>query len=102
VKVLRIPADVETLGRALRWAREERGLTLRALGEKVGVTASFLVDLEKDRRSTSRLPALAEALAVPLEDLERRSGRVSRDLLRWLEAHPDIVATLRRRQRRHP
>ena len=38
-------------GKKLRHARKARGLTLRALGQLVGVSDAFLCDLEHDRRS---------------------------------------------------
>ncbi|GIG28470.1 helix-turn-helix domain-containing protein [Cellulomonas marina] len=64
-------ADALTLGRRLRHLRTARGLTLDALGSRVGVTGSLLSLVENGRREP-RLPLLrrlAEALEVGLPDL---------------------------------
>jgi len=89
-----------TLGQAIRTFREKRGLSLRALARAVGLSAPFLSDLEHDRRNTDKLPAIARALGVRARELERHSGHVDRATLRWLRAHPDVVAMLRARARR--
>lgn len=64
-------ADAFTLGRRVRHLRTERGLTLDALGRRVGVTASLLSLVENGRREP-RLPllrGLADALGVTVADL---------------------------------
>ena len=49
------------VGDELRRLREKRGITLRQLGEKVGLSAPFLSDVEHGRRRLSRLDAVAKA-----------------------------------------
>lgn len=90
-----IPADVKTLGEAIRSLREAQGLTLRSLAEKVGVTPPFLSDLEHDRRKTDRLDKFAQVLGVTLEELQKFDTRVSPDLKDWLGANPQLLAILR-------
>lgn len=92
--VLRIPAVVTTFGEAIRWARNERGMTLRGLGAAIGVHAAFLCDIEHGRRETARVSDFARALGVHVADLERRQG-VTEDLIGWLKVRPDIVRLLR-------
>ena len=43
-----------TPGTYLRIYRENRGMTQEELGEKVGVSKSFICDLEHDRRAVSK------------------------------------------------
>jgi transcriptional regulator with XRE-family HTH domain len=57
---------VEVLGKKLRALRTARGLTLVQLGEKVGLSASYLSQVERGvtRPSLSRLTSIAEVLDV--------------------------------------
>ena len=84
----------DSLGKAIRAARETQRMTLRELGAAVGVTASFLSDLEHDRRSTTKLLEIAKVLGVPLSVFVAFGG-VTRDLTDWLSVHPKEVARLR-------
>lgn len=64
-------SDALTLGLRLRHLRTARGLTLDALGQRVGVTASLLSLVENGRREP-RLPllrSLADALGATVADL---------------------------------
>ncbi|MDM7831612.1 helix-turn-helix transcriptional regulator [Cellulomonas edaphi] len=63
--------DALTLGRRLRHLRKAKGLTLDALGTRVGVTPSLLSLVENGRREPrlALLRALAEALDVTTADL---------------------------------
>jgi transcriptional regulator with XRE-family HTH domain len=56
------------LGERIRRRRKERGLSLRALGEEIGVTASFLSQIERGLASPSinTLRRVAEALDTPI------------------------------------
>jgi transcriptional regulator with XRE-family HTH domain len=69
-------------------------MTLRALAEKIGVSAPFLSDLEHGRRQTNQYDALAEALGVSVDDLRQLDGRVT-ELKDWLAENPQLVALLR-------
>ncbi len=71
---------LEELGRAVRERRGERGLTLRELSEKAGVSTRFLADLEAGRGNISvlRLHDVAVALgttASALLDAEARRAK---------------------------
>lgn len=94
-KTTQIPADVETLGDAVRWLREQRGMTLRALAKRVDVTAPFLSDLEHNRRNTDKLPQLARALDVDLAELQKFDGRLTVEMKDWIAANPGMVSLLK-------
>jgi DNA-binding XRE family transcriptional regulator len=51
--------------------REHRGLTVRALAEKAGVSASLISEIETGKKegSIATLKAMAKALKVDLDDL---------------------------------
>jgi transcriptional regulator with XRE-family HTH domain len=70
-------------------------MSLRALANKIGVSAPFLSDLEHNRRSTERLEDIAKALNVDPEELKRLDGRLTADLRDWISANPAMVALLK-------
>ena len=87
--------DELTLGQTVRSKRLERGLSLRALAVRLGVSAPFLSDVELGRRFPSGpvLARMAAALAVPLEELERADARVPvEELKRLLDRNPRLQA----------
>lgn len=59
------------IARAVRERRERLGLTLRALGQRSGVSPSMISDVERQAKSptVATLAALAAALEVPLATL---------------------------------
>lgn len=66
-------------GAALRRLRTEGGLTLRGLGEALGVTHTFLLDVEQGERSfpKERMDALAVVLGVEARALWEQMGMVA-------------------------
>ena len=90
-----VPEGVSSLAEAVRLLRQQHGLTLRALAEKVGVTAPFLSDLEHGRRQTDRHEAFADALNVPVEELRALDSRVPPELKDWLAENPKLLALLK-------
>src|ERR1700689_4904763 len=66
--------DLATFGQRLRHLRRVRGLTLAALGERVGRAPSVLSLLENGRREPklSLIEQLAAALSVPVSELLSR------------------------------
>ncbi|WP_329332414.1 XRE family transcriptional regulator [Streptomyces sp. NBC_00663] len=65
------PADVPPVGARIRQARQERGVSLRALAREVGVSASLVSQIEtgKSQPSVSTLYALTTALGISVESL---------------------------------
>lgn len=90
----KIPPGATTLGEAIRILRTERQMTLRALADKIGVSAPFLSDVEHGRRQTNQYDALADALEVSVDDLRKLDGRVT-ELKDWLAENPQLVALLK-------
>lgn len=92
-KPLNFPSEIQTLGQAVRFLRDAKGLTLRGLADKVGVSAPFLSDIEHDRRSTNKLAELADALDATEDDLSK--FRLGADLKDWLGQNPALIQLLR-------
>ena len=60
------------LGRVIKTLREEKGLSQKALAERVGVTDAYITMLETGVRknpSLAVLQRLAKALGVPVTEL---------------------------------
>jgi transcriptional regulator with XRE-family HTH domain len=87
-------AGTITLGQKIRELREARQLSLRALAEKVGVSAPFLSDLEHGRRGTEKVDEIARALGVNANELRKLSGKLTPELKTWLAENPGVVALL--------
>ncbi|TCB98354.1 XRE family transcriptional regulator [Micromonospora zingiberis] len=64
-------AELDAVGSRIRAARQARGMSLRALAEKVGVSASMLSLLEngRSRSSIPTLYAVVEALDMSMDEL---------------------------------
>lgn len=81
----------KTMGETVRRLREEMGISLRELSRRVGVSASFMSDLEVGRRhpKADRLEAIAQELGVPASELAELDHRSSiEDLKRLLAKDP--------------
>ncbi|MER6630117.1 helix-turn-helix transcriptional regulator [Streptomyces sp. NPDC000987] len=61
---------------AVTKARENAGLTQKALAEKCGISIQLMCDIEAGRRNATpfRLRAMAIALGCPVADLQPQSG----------------------------
>ena len=60
------------LGRAIRYYREAQGVSLAELGDRAGISASYLNRIELGERLAPSLPIIkniADALNLPLEHL---------------------------------
>lgn len=87
-------AGTVKLGQKIRELREQKGLSLRALAERVGVSAPFLSDLEHGRRGTEKIVEIAKALGVSAKELEKLSGKWPPELKAWLTENPSVVELL--------
>jgi transcriptional regulator with XRE-family HTH domain len=65
----------EALGRAVREARQKRGLTQEQLAEASGIGPTYISDIERGVRNPSYelLVTLAKALRTPLSEIVRRA-----------------------------
>lgn len=89
-----LPAGITTFGDAVRYLRDQRGLTLRALARAIDVSAPFLSDIEHNRRNTDKLDALADALRCSVDELKALDGRLTPDTKKWLEENPGFAKFL--------
>src|SRR6202041_4071107 len=85
------------LGELLRKKRTARQMSLRDLGQKIGVTPAYIADIESDRRlpSSELKHKLSAALDIPAEELEEADNRLSSDLQEWVQQRPQVVSLLR-------
>ena len=88
----------ETLGDKVRVGRARRRMTLRALAAVTGSTASYLSDIENDRRvpSDNVLASISTALGLDLDELMAAAGRFGDDADRYLRRTPDAGVLFRR------
>ena len=70
------PHQPSHIGRRLRTQREERGLTLREVARRIGVSASLISQIERDKvnPSVSTLYALVRELGLTMGDLFADDG----------------------------
>ena len=57
-------SDRQVFGEFLKDKRKERGITVRAMAEKVGVTAGYYCDIESGRRTPIDLDLLDKTIEV--------------------------------------
>jgi transcriptional regulator with XRE-family HTH domain len=88
----------ETLGDKIRVGRARKKITLRQLGELTGSTASYLSDIENDRRVPSEavLRLLAEKLDLDFDELMAAAGRFGEDADRYIRRNPQAGVLFRR------
>ena len=70
--------ETESLGRRLRALRTELGITLAQLGRMVGLSASYLSQIERNKTkpSLATLSSIAETLGVELSSFFEHSTPV--------------------------
>jgi len=68
------PSRLHQEPEAVTWAREEAGLTKRALAELIGVSEQLIGEIESGWRNATpaNLAKIAEALNCPIVVLERK------------------------------
>ena len=87
----------ETFGEAVRRQRLAKGLGIRELARALGLSASYISDIEYDRRvpSESVLRALARVLEADTEALMALSGRLGDEAEDYLRRTPAARELLR-------
>ncbi|MFG2357399.1 helix-turn-helix domain-containing protein [Streptomyces sp. NPDC048521] len=75
-----VPSPGQHIGPAVRAAREARGMSLRALARQIGVSPSFISQLERNKANASvgTLYALVEALDLSLDHLVAAESATTR------------------------
>lgn len=92
-------ADREvSLGDRVRSARVGAGWSLRDLAKRLHKTASYLSDIENDRRvpSEETLRDLASMLRLDFDELMAAAGRFGEEADRYLREHPTAGVLMRR------
>ena len=91
-----------TFGKFIRELRIKNGFGQRELATKIGIAASYLNDIEKEKRSAPKqivVKKLSKLLKVnidPLNDLAGISkGNVAPDIREYIENNPKIVSLIR-------
>ena len=94
----------ETFGEFISRKRKEKGLTLQLAASQLGITVSYLSDIEHDRRypPEERLPRIASVLGLKGEETTKMYdlAAVSRetspaDLSEYLMKHPTARKAVR-------
>lgn len=85
-----------TLGAHLRAVRLARGRSLRDLAATLGISPSYLSDIETDRRipSLRTLRELAAVLGEPVEVLGPLTGRLTDEMAEYIKTHPSAWTLL--------
>src|SRR5579859_5509379 len=88
----------ETLGDRIRKRRVELTLGLRALAADLGVSPSYVSDIENDRRVPSEdvLKAIGARLLLDYDELMALAGRFGEDADRYMRRTPAAGALFRR------
>jgi transcriptional regulator with XRE-family HTH domain len=81
----------------LRELREERGESLRAAAQQLGVDPSYLSRLERGEKAPSGqlIQKASKLYAVPAEILELAEGRLPSDVVAIFRRHPELIEKLR-------
>lgn len=98
-------ANTQNFGAFLQRKREEKGITLRKMAERLGFSAPFLSDVEKDRRNPpelAKLEQIAEILGLTYEEQEtmynlagKKRDSVAPDLPEYIMSRDYVAAALR-------
>lgn len=98
-------ADDKTFGELLTFLREQKDITLRELARGIGVSAPFLSDVEKGRRSALTGERIEKVVSVlHLNDDEktrlynaagRQKNSIPPDLPEYIMEHEYVSAALR-------
>jgi transcriptional regulator with XRE-family HTH domain len=88
----------KSLGEVLRDARVAADLSLRELAKKLDITASYISDIENDRRVPSEevLREIANEFKLAFDALMALAGRVGEDAERYLRREPVAGQLFRR------
>ena len=91
-------AGSRSLGDMIREARTRRGITLRALAEKFAKSASYISDIENDRRTPAEpfLRDICNVLSLDFDDAMALAGRIGDGAERELRRTPELGLLFRK------
>lgn len=87
----------KTFGEWLRDARAAKGVTLRCLNRQLGISPSYLCDIENDRRIPAEelMHKITDSLELDFDEAMARAALLGEDTRRYLKRNPDAVALIR-------
>ena len=87
-----------TLGDRIREERIKKGRTLRELAKHLGVTPSYLSDIENDRRVPAEtvIMKISQALGIDFNELMSLAGRFGEKAEKYVRTQPMAVQLFRR------
>src|SRR6266705_1526205 len=82
--------SAKTLGKRIKLEREKKRISLRKFAEMLGISAAYLVDIEKDRRPPTEelLQKTADLLDIPVATFDEFSPDVPKAVKDWLDKNP--------------
>jgi transcriptional regulator with XRE-family HTH domain len=89
----------QTFGQILREARLAKGITLRKFAEMVGISPSYLSQVEQDNvapPTTERVKTMATLLGANADEWTALAGRVPEDLPAIIQKQPTAMPELLR------
>jgi transcriptional regulator with XRE-family HTH domain len=93
---------IAAFGDLLRSLREQKGVALKELAAKVGMSAPYLCNIERGNfppPSEEKLCSIAHELGQDSDELLAKAGKVRSDLPKIIERHPRQYAVLLRSMR---
>jgi transcriptional regulator with XRE-family HTH domain len=85
------------LGELVKTKRLALKLSLRDLGNSLGVTPAYVADIEANRRqpSVELRQKISAVLHIPIAEIQAADSRLSPELRTWIEERPQFMALLR-------
>jgi transcriptional regulator with XRE-family HTH domain len=89
--------SIATIGSKIKQERENKKITLRKFASQLGISAGYLVDIEKNRRLPSKkiLQKAADLLELPTSTFDEFSPEIPKPVKSWIKKHPLIERILR-------
>lgn len=86
-----------TLGVKIEQERKNRRISLREFARQLGISAAYLVDIEKNRRLPSGkvLQKVADLLEIPMSAFDEFSPEIPKSVMDWIRKNPLIERMLR-------
>jgi len=86
-----------TLGAKIEQERKNRRISLREFARQLGISAAYLVDIEKNRRLPSGevLKKVADLLEIPISAFDEFSPEIPKSVMDWIRKNPLIERMLR-------
>ncbi|MFX0195991.1 MAG: helix-turn-helix domain-containing protein [Candidatus Hodarchaeota archaeon] len=85
-----------SLGEKIRLEREKKKISLREFARRIDISASYLVDIEKNRRTPSEeiLEKIADLAGIPISSFAEFSPEIPKPVRDWIESHPLVARVL--------